>query len=97
MTYSQGLRAAAIAVLAAVAAAALVAARTPTAARPALRRAVSLALTDPLTQALARCTATGPQDLDEGACEAAWAENRRRFFGAPTAPAGPAHSQGASR
>lgn len=98
MTSSTASRAAAIAVLAALAAAALFAAQAPGAAHPALRRAVSFALTDPLARALARCTAVGPQDLDEGTCEAAWAENRRRFFGAPpTEGAGAAHPEGAAR
>jgi conjugative transfer region protein TrbK len=98
MTYPQGLRAAAILVLAAVAAAALIAARAPSSAHPVIRHAVSVALTDPLTLALTRCTAIGPRDLDEPACEAAWAENRRRFFGAPpAAAAGPSHSEGAAR
>jgi conjugative transfer region protein TrbK len=34
----------------------------------------------PLARALARCRAIGMAAKDDAACEAAWAENRRRFF-----------------
>jgi conjugative transfer region protein TrbK len=35
---------------------------------------------DPLARELARCRAIGMAAKDDAACEAAWAENRRRFF-----------------
>jgi conjugative transfer region protein TrbK len=39
---------------------------------------------DPLRAELARCRDLTPDDLaTDTACQAAWAENRRRFFGAP--------------
>ena len=34
----------------------------------------------PLTEELQRCQAVSAQAEDHAACEAAWAENRRRFF-----------------
>lgn len=41
--------------------------------------------TDPLAEELARCRTSGMGEKIDAACEAAWAENRRRFFtdGAP--------------
>jgi len=39
---------------------------------------------DPLRAELARCRDLTPDDLStDTACQAAWAENRRRFFSAP--------------
>ena len=38
---------------------------------------------DPLGRELARCRAIGLAAADDADCEAAWAENRRRFFGSP--------------
>ena len=35
---------------------------------------------DPLAAALAHCQAIGISAQGDGLCEAAWAENRRRFF-----------------
>jgi conjugative transfer region protein TrbK len=35
---------------------------------------------DPLAPELARCQSIGMAAKDDAACEAAWAENRRRFF-----------------
>ena len=35
---------------------------------------------DPLAPELARCQSIGMVAKDDPACEAAWAENRRRFF-----------------
>jgi conjugative transfer region protein TrbK len=35
---------------------------------------------DPLANELARCRAIGMAALEDAACKAAWAENRRRFF-----------------
>lgn len=46
--------------------------------RPAAVRA-----TDPLRSELVRCNGLGQAALDDAGCRAAWAENRRRFFGAP--------------
>ena len=37
------------------------------------------AVSDPLAPELARCQAIGMAAKDDAACEAAWAENRRRF------------------
>ena len=37
-------------------------------------------VSDPLAPELARCQAIGMAAKDDAACEAAWAENRRRFF-----------------
>lgn len=45
----------------------------PVAARPA----------DPLRAELLRCNGLGQAALDDAGCRAAWAENRRRFFGSP--------------
>jgi conjugative transfer region protein TrbK len=35
---------------------------------------------DPLSDELKRCQVLAAQAKDDAACEAAWAENRRRFF-----------------
>ena len=35
---------------------------------------------NPMARELARCQAIGMAAGDDGPCEAAWAENRRRFF-----------------
>ena len=35
---------------------------------------------DPLARELVRCRSIGLTAKDDAACEAAWAENRRRFF-----------------
>jgi len=35
---------------------------------------------DPLAHELTRCQAIGMAAKDDAACDAAWAENRRRFF-----------------
>lgn len=35
---------------------------------------------DPLARELARCRSIGMAATDDAACEAAWAENRQRFF-----------------
>jgi conjugative transfer region protein TrbK len=48
---------------------------------------------DPLASELNRCQALAMAAKDDAACEAAWAENRRRFFTyrpAPSAAATPA-------
>jgi conjugative transfer region protein TrbK len=39
--------------------------------------------TDPLRAELFRCNGIGQAALDDAGCRAVWAENRRRFFGAP--------------
>jgi conjugative transfer region protein TrbK len=50
---------------------------------------------DPLGRELARCRAIGLAAADDADCKAAWAENRRRFFGssAPEAAATPQKSE----
>ena len=47
--------------------------------------ASSEASRDPLAAELDRCNAVTPTDPRDEACERAWAENRRRFLGAPAA------------
>ncbi len=44
------------------------------------------AASDQLTEELQRCQALATQAKDDAACEAAWAESRRRFFTYPPAP-----------
>ena len=46
--------------------------------RPA--RTVVLPLADPLVREIKRCEALGMAAEQDAKCEAAWAENRRRFF-----------------
>jgi conjugative transfer region protein TrbK len=41
---------------------------------------------DPLAAAMARCQALGMAAENDAACQAAWAENRRRFFNDLPAP-----------
>ena len=41
--------------------------------------------TDPLAAELQRCRQISMAAMDDPACEAAWAENRRRFFASPAA------------
>jgi conjugative transfer region protein TrbK len=41
---------------------------------------------DPLARNLARCQAIGMAAQNDSSCEAAWAENRRRFFTYRPAP-----------
>jgi len=52
------------------------------------------ATADPLAEELQRCQLIADQAKDDAACEAAWAESRRRFFTYPPAsaptPAAPA-------
>lgn len=45
------------------------------------------AAADPLADELKRCQLIASQAKDDAACEAAWAENRRRFFSDAPAPA----------
>lgn len=57
------------------------------------------AASGPLTEELHRCQAVAARAEDDAACEAAWAESRRRFltYGpAPSAIASPAASQKSS-
>jgi len=42
---------------------------------------------DPLTTEFARCNGLGTAAADDADCRAAWAENRRRFFGGHAHPA----------
>jgi conjugative transfer region protein TrbK len=53
------------------------------------------AASDPLTEELQRCQALATQAKDDPACEAAWAESRRRFFTYPAEPS-PATAPAAS-
>jgi conjugative transfer region protein TrbK len=54
----------------------------------------------PLTEELQRCQALAAQAKDDAACEAAWAESRRRFFtyqpatGPAVSPVAPKKSSG---
>jgi len=41
---------------------------------------------DPLAAAMARCQALGMAAENDAACQAAWAENRRRFFNDSPSP-----------
>jgi conjugative transfer region protein TrbK len=41
---------------------------------------------DPLAAAMARCQTLGMAAENNAACQAAWAENRRRFFNDSSAP-----------
>jgi conjugative transfer region protein TrbK len=55
---------------------------------------------DPLTEELQRCRTLATQAKDDAACEAAWAENRRRFFTyrpAPSATGTPAAAPNSSK
>ena len=47
---------------------------------------------DPLARELVRCRTIGMAAKDDAGCEAAWAENRQRFF---TSVPSPAHSANA--
>lgn len=51
--------------------------------------AVHLTSNDGLTRELAHCQAIGARAANDTACIAAWAENRRRFFGGGSAVAHP--------
>jgi conjugative transfer region protein TrbK len=51
-------------------------------AKPAVPQAPPVtAPDDPLSAELRRCSALGLQDASDPRCQAAWEENRRRFFG----------------
>ncbi|HQT85084.1 MULTISPECIES: putative entry exclusion protein TrbK-alt [Acidiphilium] len=50
---------------------------------PAISPAIQ---SDPLARELARCQTIGMVAQTDGSCEAAWAENRRRFFTYRPAP-----------
>lgn len=54
---------------------------------PALPLAPDRAAADPLAMQLRACVAMGEQALSSPECRAAWAEKRRRFFGAAPAQA----------
>ena len=62
--------------------------------RPPLRLGPSTSTSDgPLARELARCQSIGMAAKDDMRCEAAWAENRRRFF-TYRPPAAPASAAG---
>ena len=65
-------------VAAAIVAATLHFRETP--ARMEQRSAGPAAPSDPLSEELKRCQVLAAQAKDDAACEAAWAESRRRFF-----------------
>ena len=67
-----------VAIAASIAAAAVHFRRDDEAAATILR--VPSAQNDPLATELARCRTIGMAAQDDAVCEAAWAENRRRFF-----------------
>jgi len=74
-------RVAAIAALVGVFVAALVTTHQRPAS-PVLPQAPSISAPDePLSAELRRCSALGPHDASDPRCQAAWEENRRRFFG----------------
>ena len=72
-------RAAAYAAVAAVIGATVLTVRHNDMDAPASARAPATG-SDPLASELARCQTIGMAAKDDAACEAAWAENRRRFF-----------------
>ena len=72
-------RVAAYAAVAAVIGATVVTVRHNDMDAPASARAPATG-SDPLASELARCRMIGMAAKDDAACEAAWAENRRRFF-----------------
>jgi conjugative transfer region protein TrbK len=51
---------------------------------------------DPLARELARCQAIAMAAKDDAGCEAAWAENRRRFFTYRPSPDHPSTTTAAS-
>lgn len=61
--------------------------------RLAVHRTASSAATDLLAAELKRCQLIAEQAKDGPACEAAWAENRRRFFTYAPSPARTAQSK----
>lgn len=54
--------------------------------RPPTRAPSPAATIDPLSEELKRCQVLAAQAKDDAACEAAWAESRRRFFNYQPAP-----------
>jgi len=55
-------------------------------ASPSLPTSSELSRPDPLAAAMARCQALGTAAENDVACQATWAENRRRFFNDSPAP-----------
>ena len=71
--------------------------RTPT-SRRLVPRAEAAPSTDQLAEELKRCQLIADQAKDDPACEAAWDENRRRFFTyAPASAPTPAAPKNAGR
>jgi conjugative transfer region protein TrbK len=58
----------------------------PHGAPPQLPTSAVASRPDPLAAALARCQALGMAAENDAACQAAWAENRHRFFNDSPAP-----------
>jgi conjugative transfer region protein TrbK len=55
-------------------------------APPQLPTSSAASRPDPLAAAMARCQALGMAAENDAACQAVWAENRRRFFNESPAP-----------
>jgi conjugative transfer region protein TrbK len=55
-------------------------------ASPSLQTSSASSRPDPLAAAMARCQALGTAAENDVACQATWAENRRRFFNDSPAP-----------
>jgi conjugative transfer region protein TrbK len=75
---------------AAIVATAVYLAREARSAHP--RPAEATTSADPLASEMRRCQALAMAAKDDAACEAAWAENRRRFFTYRPAPSAAANS-----
>ena len=66
-------------------------------AAPLARPPTPAVESDSLAPELARCQAIGMAAKDDAACEAAWAENRRRFFNDHSATSTPNTQQPAPK
>ena len=61
--------------------------------RVGAQRAKAAIVTDPLASELKQCELIAEEAKDDPACEAAWAENRRRFFTYAPSPGRAAQSK----
>jgi conjugative transfer region protein TrbK len=57
-------------------------------AAPPVTQLITASRPDPLAAAMARCQTLGMAAENDAACQAAWAENHRRFFNDSPAPEG---------
>jgi len=55
---------------------------------PPVTQLITASRPDPLAAAMAHCQTLGMAAENDAACEAAWAENNRRFFDDSSAPGG---------